>query len=712
MPASAKLTQPLTLPLWFSAAPYALLLLDSQQRLLASNEAAQQLLPATLLEASTALSNWLPTDKQAMSNGTWIDASLQRGDGDSLALRLLCQPCDLLEPHGSLLWCSDVTAQQQNQYVQQLQQQVLEAVALGRPLADVLQLLCLKVESLAPEVTCSVLLVDAQGKVHPAAAPSMPPAFSAAIDGAPIGPKAGSCGTAAWRGEPVEVTDIANDPLWEDYRAFALPHGLAACWSSPIKDRDGKVVATFALYYRQPRRANPYHRQMVEACVHLCSLALAHDSSQAQIHRMAYYDDLTGLPNRVLLRDRAHQVIHQAQHDDRPAVMMFLDLDRFKNVNDSLGHIVGDQVLQQVAQRLAACLHDVDTISRLGGDEFVLLLPNCDEHGATQVAQRLQRSLHDSLEIGGMTLTPTVSIGICLYPSDAGDFESLLKNADIALHQAKIAGKNCFHFLRKQMNDAITRRLEMEVALRQAISLQQLNIHFQPQIRLNDQSLHGAEVLVRWRHPQLGQVPPNEFIPLAEECGLINQIDNWVLDAACLQLAKWDSRGIRVPKLSVNVSSVQFLHEDVPHTVGEVLKRHGLSSDRLCLEITEGVMMSESEVIIQAMHALQAMGITLSVDDFGTGYSSLGYLKRFPVAELKLDRSFVNDLEHNEDARALSNAIVRIGESLRLAVVAEGIETAGQLALLNQADCDIGQGYYFGRPLPAAEFEAWMQQRL
>jgi diguanylate cyclase (GGDEF)-like protein len=538
----------------------------------------------------------------------------------------------------------------------------------------------------------------------------MPPAFSSAIDGAPIGPKAGSCGTAAWRGEPVEVTDIAQDPLWEDYRALALPLGLAACWSSPIKDRDGKVVATFALYYREPRGANPFHRQMVEACVHLCTLAIAHDTSQAQIHRLAYYDDLTGLPNRVLLRDRAHQMIHQAQHDNRSAVMMFLDLDRFKNVNDSLGHIVGDQVLQQVSQRLAHCLHDVDTICRLGGDEFALLLPNCDEHGATQVAQRLQRSLQDGLDISGMTLIPTISIGICLYPFDAGDFESLLKNADIALHQAKIAGKNRFHFFRKQMNDAVTRRLEMEVALRQAILQQQLTIHFQPQLRLNDQSLHGAEVLVRWRHPQLGQVPPNEFIPLAEECGLINQLDNWVLNAACQQLADWDRRGIRVPKLSVNISSVQFLHEDVPQIVAAELRRHGLSSERLCLEITEGVMMAESGAILQAMHDLQTMGITLSVDDFGTGYSSLGYLKRFPVAELKLDRSFVNDLEHNDEARALSNAIVRIGESLRLAVVAEGIETAGQLALLNQANCDIGQGYYFSRPLPAAEFEAWMQQ--
>ena len=708
MPASAIDTP---LPLWFAEAPFALLLLDAQHAILAANPAAQRLLPANLLQPGALVAAWLPAGQiPPLDAGKWLDIRLPQANSDSRSLQLLRQPCDALQAGTSLLWCRDVTIQQHTQQVQLLQQQVLEAVALGRPLNEVLELLCLQVEALAPELICSVLLVDTHGRVHPVAAPSMPPAFSAAIDGAPIGPKAGSCGTAAWRGEPVEVTDIAHDPLWEDYRALALPLGLAACWSSPIKDRDGKVVATFALYYREPRGANPFHRQMVEACVHLCTLAIAHDTSQAQIHRLAYYDDLTGLPNRVLLRDRAHQMIHQAQHDNRSAVMMFLDLDRFKNVNDSLGHIVGDQVLQQVSQRLAHCLHDVDTICRLGGDEFALLLPNCDEHGATQVAQRLQRSLQDGLDISGMTLIPTISIGICLYPFDAGDFESLLKNADIALHQAKIAGKNRFHFFRKQMNDAVTRRLEMEVALRQAILQQQLTIHFQPQLRLHDQSLHGAEVLVRWRHPQLGQVPPNEFIPLAEECGLINQLDNWVLNAACQQLADWDRRGIRVPKLSVNISSVQFLHEDVPQIVAAELRRHGLSSDRLCLEITEGVVMAESGAILQAMHDLQTMGITLSVDDFGTGYSSLGYLKRFPVAELKLDRSFVNDLEHNNEARALSNAIVRIGESLRLAVVAEGIETAGQLALLNQANCDIGQGYYFSRPLPAAEFEAWMQQ--
>lgn len=594
--------------------------------------------------------------------------------------------------------------------IDHLQRDVLEAVALGRPLAAVMDLLCRAVEALAPEVICSVLAVDEDGRVHPLAAPSLPTTFSGALEGFMIGPQAGSCGTAAWRRQPVEVTDIANDPLWADFRELALPHGLHACWSTPILLGVDQVVATFALYYREPRGAAPFHRRMVQACAQLCQIAFMHDRHQREIERLAYFDGVTGLPNRTLLADRARQTLMQASRTEAPAALLLLDIDRFKTVNDSLGHAVGDQVLKHISERLLGALRDSDTLARLGGDEFVALLPGCSADDAMHVAGKLRAVLEAPIPLAGShaRVQMTASIGVCAYPRDGLDLDQLLKNADIAMYEAKRAGRDCARFFLHAMNQALDERLDIEAALRHALSHQLLQLHFQPKVRLTDRALVGVEALLRWHDAERGWVSPDRFIPVAEESGLINALDAWVLAQACAQLARWRAEGIAVPGMSVNVSPQRFHQDDVAAHARALLAKHGLSANDLTLEVTERLMLDDTSRPREQLQQLHEMGVGVSVDDFGTGYSSLSYLKRLPVTELKLDKSFVRDLEQDADDRALSSAVIGIGRSLGLTVVAEGVETEGQRAVLVAMGCDAAQGWLFGRPMAAEALAGWI----
>jgi diguanylate cyclase (GGDEF)-like protein len=597
---------------------------------------------------------------------------------------------------------------QQEAAVNLLQRDVLESVALGRPLRAVLDLLCRQMEALAPEVVCSVLRISGEGRLSPLAGPSLPSTYSAALDGLAIGPSTGSCGTAAFRGEEVEVTDIANDPLWAQYRDLVLPLGLAACWSTPVTDREGRVQATFALYFREPRGPSRFHRRMVDACIQLCRIAIQHEDNQAEIERLAFFDPLTGLPNRALLMDRARVALQQAERDGRRMSLAVLDIDRFKTINDSLGHAAGDTLLREVGNRLRAVLRESDTISRIGGDEFVILFPDSDANESAVAAEKALRAVSERLELAGQVLVPTISMGISQFPDDARDFETLMRNADIAMYEAKRDGRGCVRFFLASMNETARWRIQMEGALRQAIARESLELHFQPKVLLGRPGLAGVEALVRWRHPEHGPVPPDQFIPLAEDCGLINALDAWVLERACAQLADWQDRGLPVPAVAVNISAQRFSQDDVPVHVRMVLRRHGLAPSALTLEITERLMLIDEPRIRADLDGLSRMGVHLSVDDFGTGYSSLSYLKRLPVDELKLDRSFVRDIETDAGDRALASAVMGIGRSLGQTVVAEGVETAEQHRFLVDAGCPVAQGYYYGRPMAPAQFEAWL----
>jgi len=429
--------------------------------------------------------------------------------------------------------------------------------------------------------------------------------------------------------------------------------------------------------------------------------------AEAQVHHLAKYDALTNLPNRVLLQDRIGQAIAAAQRADSHLALLFIDLDRFKNINDSLGHAVGDQVLCQVGERLTGAVRASDTVSRLGGDEFVVLLPELESpEQAAGVAEKLLHALSSSLHVEDYDLAVTPSIGIAVFPEDGEDGESLLKNADAAMYHAKERGRNNFQFFTQEMNARVSERLAMENDLRQALQRQELILYYQPQYDLESGTLVGCEALVRWQHPEHGLVSPARFIPVAEETGLILPMGQWVLQEACHQAKSWQDRGLPPISVSVNISAVQFRQTHLATMVQEALKASGLEPRWLELELTESMLMEDGERHTSTLAQLKAMGIRLALDDFGTGYSSLAYLKRFALDKLKIDQSFIRDLPNDAEDAAITTAIIGIAQDLGLQTVAEGVENEAQRQFLAELGCHQMQGFLMARPMPAEALEA------
>lgn len=594
-----------------------------------------------------------------------------------------------------------------------LQRRVLEAMARDLPLMDVLEMVCEEVERIAPEVCTSILAVDAEGMLHPLASPNLPSSYSALLDGLMIGPSVGSCGTAAWRNQSVVVTDISADPLWADYKDWVLPMGFQACWSTPIVDKTGNVVGTFAFYYRDPSGgvATQYHQQLVNACTHLCVLALEREQTRLRIQQLAFYDGLTGLCNRSLLQAKAEQVLAFAARSGQKVAVLFIGLDRFKHVNESLGHPAGDTLLCTVALRLKDVLRHSDMAARLSGDEFAVVLPECDADHVNVVVERLQALLGQPLKIEDASVVVSASIGVAMFPQDGMGIDGLLQCAGMAMSQAKAAGRGLFSFFSPEMNRLAQDRLVLENALRQSLSDGGLHLHYQPQVLMEGGHLYGVEALARWSHPQLGEISPLRFIPLAEECGLIADLGSWALAEACHQLARWRAQGLVIPSVAVNLSLSNFHSLDLPQIIAQTLSDNGLVPADLTLELTESILLDSNPRTMNIIEQVHAQGIRLSMDDFGTGYSSLSYLRRLPISELKLDRSFVADLETDEAARALSRAILGIGHSLGLTVVAEGVETAGQSAMLREQGYPVAQGYLFSPPLAPQDLQKWLMAK-
>ena len=448
--------------------------------------------------------------------------------------------------------------------------------------------------------------------------------------------------------------------------------------------------------------------QQLSQTVEALELKIAEQlAAEARAERLALFDGLTGLPNRHLLADRASQAIDIARRNDEPLAVLFLDLDHFKNVNDSLGHRVGDSLLTQLASRLRGAVREQDTVARTGGDEFVLVLPLTDIAGAAHLATKLMGLASAPFQVDGQELTVTPSMGIAMFPTDGDDFDTLCKCADAAMYRAKRDGRNAYRFFTSEMQAQSARALQLENALRRAQERRQLSLHYQPQFELGADGqtrIIGAEALLRWQHPELGWVSPAEFIPVAEASGLILPIGEWVLREALSQLKRWDADGLPELTMAVNLSAVQFRHDDLPELVGRVLDELGMPARRLELELTEGAAMDNPSVAITVMNELHARGVQLSIDDFGTGYSSLSYLKKFRVGKLKIDQSFVRDLTDDAEDRAIVDAVIRMAAALGLQTLAEGVETEGQLAFLRHQGCQAVQGFLFSRPLPAQAF--------
>ena len=431
---------------------------------------------------------------------------------------------------------------------------------------------------------------------------------------------------------------------------------------------------------------------------------------QRQMEYLAYHDALTGLPNRMLANDRLEQALAHANRARGRVAVMFLDLDDFKSINDTLGHSVGDAMLKAVAERLQACVRESDTVSRLGGDEFLVMLHDVTEIEAiNRIAVGILEKINQSYQLGEHALTTSTSIGIAVFPEDGRDRDTLLKNADMAMYNAKQSGRNTHRFFAEEMNDYVLEHLLIRNGLTRALENQEFQLHFQPLLDLSTGKPIGAEALLRWRHPELGMMPPNRFIPVAEETGMIIPIGNWVMQEACRQAKRWHEMGWADLRVAVNISAVQFRRGDLEETVVRALSEAGLASHFLELELTESILIQDIEKTLDVLHRLGTLGVHLSIDDFGTGYSSLAYLRRLPVDKLKIDRSFVNEITTREDDAAIALSIITLAHSLRKRVVAEGVETPEQLRFLQQHGCNEIQGYLFSRPMTAEALAAFLE---
>ncbi len=451
----------------------------------------------------------------------------------------------------------------------------------------------------------------------------------------------------------------------------------------------------------QLREAN---ERLVVATVNSQTMTEAAEQAAARMSYMAEHDFLTGLPNRSLLTDRLTQSIALAQRHSKKVALMFMDLDHFKHINDTLGHAVGDQLLQSVAKRLQACVRGSDTVCRQGGDEFVVLLTEVEQaQDAALTAEKLIESMAEPHLIDGHRLLATLSVGICLYPDDGKDAEAVVKNADTAMYHAKKNGRNNYQRFTPDMNARAVKRQSVEDALRHALDKQEFVLHYQPKVNIQTGAITGAEALLRWQRADHPLAFPTEFVRIAEDSGLILPIGKWVLRESCRQMAAWLKDGLDIGQISVNVSAVEFHDQDFLGDVHAILNDTGLNPRHLELELTESVLIRNAEPATAALHALRSLGVQIAIDDFGTGYSSLSYLRRFPINTLKIDQSFVRDSDC-EEGEAIISAIIAMGASLKLRVVAEGIETLQQLAFLDSRCCPEGQGFLFSRPVAAEEF--------
>ncbi|MBF0413845.1 MAG: EAL domain-containing protein [Desulfamplus sp.] len=435
-----------------------------------------------------------------------------------------------------------------------------------------------------------------------------------------------------------------------------------------------------------------------------------HDVSESRammlkMSHLAQHDFLTGLPNRALLTERLSQSIRLAHRHNKRVALMFLDMDHFKHINDSMGHLVGDQLLQSAAARLKACVRDTDTICRHGGDEFVILLSEIEHpQDAAQVCETLLTAFTKPHLIGEHEIYISFSIGISIYPDDGMNADAAMQNADTAMYHAKANGRNRYQFFIADMNTQALHRLFVENSLRRALKQGEFLLHYQPQINLVSNALIGAEVLIRWLDPNLGIVSPMQFIAVAEECGLILPIGNWVLREACRQVKEWIDSGLSAVPVAVNISALEFRYKSFLDGIALILQETGLPSEYLTLELTESILMQDADSSTSVLQTLKDMGVKIAVDDFGTGYSSLSYLKRFPIGTLKIDKSFVCDVTTDSDDATIVSAMIGMGRNLNMKVIAEGVETKEQLAFLKSHECQEGQGFHFSHPLPADDF--------
>jgi diguanylate cyclase (GGDEF)-like protein/PAS domain S-box-containing protein len=606
----------------------------------------------------------------------------------------------------------NITARKMVDALRVEQAHILEMIATNAPLEAVLEHIVRLVESQLTGIVGSVFLLDETGdRLRYGAGPSLPESYVKAIDGVRVGPNAGSCGAAAYWRKAVVVADIMSDPLWEEWRDLAAAHGLRSSWSTPILSHQGAVLGTFAMYGKDAREPTVAEARLVEIATRISGIAIERKLAEDRIHFMASHDALTGLPNRSLLHDRLSRAVLHAQRCDRGVTVLFVDLDNFKFVNDSLGHNAGDELLKTIAKRMVHGIRATDAVVRLGGDEFVVVLSDQPKsaEAALGIAKEIQALIAEPIRLDGHNLRVTGSIGIANYPEDGIDADSLLANADAAMYRAKQVGRDNFQFYTPDLNTEVHGKLLLQEELRNAVARSEFVLHYQPQVDLRSGRVFAVEALVRWNHPNQGLIAPMKFIPLAEESSLIVPIGDWVLREACRQNRAWQDAGLPPITVSVNVSARQFRESDLVRRVASALQDYGLDAQYLELELTESLIMQDLALAVATMKELQALGVHLSIDDFGTGYSSLNALKTFPVSRLKIDKSFIDGLLADEHDRAVAGAVISLAQTLNLRVIAEGVETEAQAEFLRGLNCDEMQGYLYSKPVPAKGIEDFLR---
>jgi diguanylate cyclase (GGDEF)-like protein/PAS domain S-box-containing protein len=633
-------------------------------------------------------------------------AILRKGTGERISLMLTAVPIKLGEEILGVVGCAqDFTKKRELEALLSGQNRILKMMAKGASFQEVLDEVVLFIESFTDGAHCSILIADQEGKrLFHGSSPHLPPAYNAAVDGMPIGPTAGSCGTAAFMRKSVVVKDIESDPLWEEYRELALSYDLKACWSSPVFDDDQRVIGTFGLYYCRARSPREKDRDIIQQATDLTSLVIQHYRVKEKIDFMAYHDALTGLPNRRLFDQKVQKAIAATKVEDGEKLsLMFLDLDRFKFVNDSLGHSIGDSLLVDVSEKLKKSLGDNVFFSRQGGDEFTVLLEHTTKEKAEEVAHHILKTLEEPFVYEDTNIFVSTSVGMSFYPEDGEDVDVLLSKADVAMYQAKKQGRNNYQVYDVMLDKKAFEKLQIENELRKALERNEFVLHYQPIVNLCKNEIKGAEALIRWKNDRVGFISPDQFIPIAEETGLIIPIGEWVLKTALLQLKDWHLKGMEGLTMSVNLSIRQFYQPNLIPMIKETLEAAGVDPHFLTVEITESMTMDVEKASV-ILHELKRLGVNISIDDFGTGYSSLSYLKRFPIDHLKIDRCFVKDIAHNKSDENIATTIILMAHNLGLSVIAEGVETGDQLGLLKRHRCNEAQGYHFSKPVPGEEF--------
>lgn len=651
----------------------------------------------TLCVFSSALEHFSNDNMLALADlGKMVESELIRHDSEGLLQEIQQYQIQFKE----------------NQKLTRVRSAILEKVVSSESLDVVLREIVGAIEREYKGYFCSILLLEGN-QLKMGAAPSLPDFYNEAIHGVEIGPGVGSCGNTAYTNALTVVEDIATHPYWSAWADLAKQANLGSCWSQPIRGADNQVLGTFAIYHECSSKPSSDAIALIEQFAHIASIAIERERANQLIWHQANFDVLTALPNRNLMEEQLKHLLSSAKRDETKVAVLFLDLDNFKDVNDTLGHDVGDMLLIECARRITQCIRQEDTASRLGGDEFVILLGGlANVGGIDELIQKLLKEISEPYLLQQRHIHTSVSIGVTIYPNDGEDVTTLLKNADQAMYGAKGQGKNSHQFYSRAMQEQALKRLSYKSDLRAAIDNEQFYIEYQPIYDIQSNRLTKAEALLRWHHPEKGIIRPDEFIPVAEESGAIIEIGNWVFEQVCHDALKWRQTLCPELQLSINTSPCQYFNRD-PNIMDWLLflLDCGLPPNGVLLEITENLLMDANSQVSKKLFQFRQAGVSIALDDFGTGYSSISYLKKFPTDFIKIDRSFVNSMTEVSNDKVLCEAIIVMAKKLGIKVVAEGIETEAQLAILKNMGCDYAQGYLFSKPLSKDKFEALLQSR-